>query len=541
MLHLALRAALLLFLTAALTAHADLMPPKSRAPQFPLKTQRMLLTDQEIALARENVAHFPAAKAIADTIVKRADEWMAWSDADLRALATTADVPRAFNVGTAGCPKCGQKIYAKCGTYPWIIDPKKPFQVTCPVDGTTYPSNDYAAYYASGLKDKSLLTGDYPDDGWGWVGPDGQRYWFVAYANHWIWRNYTVPATQYLSRAYILTGDKAYAKKAAVLLDRIAEVYPNMDYPAQSRYGQLQAAHGSRYEGKIVNYIWETGTLTTLAEAYDSVWDAIDDDTVAGKTGEQVRANIEANVLEEGIDGYFAGKIRGNFGMHQKALVYAGLARQYGKQKEWFDGLLNNAGSTVTLTGLNYALYNLVYRDGPPFETSPGYNFSWVANITTVAAALDRAGYDVYGIPKMRRLYDGVLAMINAGKFTPSVGDSGSVYGGLVGQDPVVYQRAYRAYDDPRYLAFLQSFGATGDGSFTRYESLFKPPVAAEPVTPAPVTSRLLDGYGMAILNNPANTVSLALYYGYKGGHGHFDRLNFELFANGQVMMPDEG
>ncbi len=184
---------LLFFLSLALTARAGLMPPKVREPQFPLKTDRTLVSDEQIATARQNVAQYDTAKAIADTIVSRADEWRAWDDDALRKLVPTADVPRAFNVGTAGCPKCGKEIYEKGGTYPWIIDPKKPFKVTCPVDGTTYPSNDYAAFYASGLEDRSLLTGDYPDDGWGWTGPNGEKYWFVAYANHWTWQNHTHP------------------------------------------------------------------------------------------------------------------------------------------------------------------------------------------------------------------------------------------------------------------------------------------------------------------------------------------------------------
>ncbi|MCF6285293.1 MAG: heparinase II/III family protein [Candidatus Hydrogenedentes bacterium] len=529
------------FASFSLSAQADLLPPKVREPQFPLKTQRMLLTDGEIATAKDNVERYATARAIADKIIKRADGWMAWEDDDLRGLVPTADVTRAFNVGTAGCPQCGKEIYAKGGTYPWIIDLKKPFKVTCPVDGSTYPSNDYAAWYASGLNDKSLLTGDYADDGWGWVSPEGERYWFVAYANHWTWQRHVIPAARYLGRAYILTGNKAYARKAAVLLDRIAEVYPNMDYHGQSRYGQLQAANGSRYEGKIVNNIWETGTLTMFSEAYDFVWDAIDDDTVAGKTSGQVRANIEANLLEEGIDAYFSGRVAGNFGMHQKALVYAGLARQHGKQAEWFGGLLNDAGSSYRMTGLNYALYNLVYRDGVPYETSPGYNFSWVANLTTIAEALHRANYDVYAIPKMHRLYDGVLDIVNIGEFTPSLGDSGSVYGGLVGRDPFVYQNALRAYDIPRYRNHLQSFGATGEKGIRRFESLFHPIIDTTAITSTMVKSRLLDGYGMAILNNPSNTVSLSLYYGYKGGHGHSDRLHFEFFANGEPMMPDLG
>ena len=526
---------------ALLPAHADLLPPLTRTPQYPPKTQRMLWTDAEVALARENIAMYPAARAIADATIKRADVWMAWDDTALRAIVTTADVPRAFNDATAGCPKCGMELYEKGGTYPWIIDPKVPFKVTCPVDGSTYPSNDFAAYYASGMNDRSLLTGDYADDGRGWVSPSGEKHWFVAYANHWTWMNHIIPAALDLARAYIVTGNAVYGRKAAVLLDRIAEVYPNMDHHPQSRYGELQAAQGGRYEGKILNHIWETNTLTSLAEAYDYCWDAIADDTVAGKTATQVRANIEANLLEEGIDGYFSGKIRGNFGMHQKALVFAGLARQFGKQDEWFDGIMNDAGSGEATTGLSYALYNLVYRDGPPFETAPGYNFSWVANITTVAEALHRADRDVYAIPKMRRLYDGVIDVVNIGQHTPSVGDSGSVYGGFVGRDAYVYQRAYQVYQDPKVLAHLQGFNATGDGGFIDFESLFAPAIPSAPPASGAVRSRLMDGYGIAILNNPANTISLALYYGYTGGHGHFDRLNFELYANNLVMMPDLG
>ncbi|MCL4217468.1 MAG: heparinase II/III family protein, partial [Candidatus Hydrogenedentes bacterium] len=511
----------------------------------PLKDQRTLHTDETIALARKNIAEHAAAAAIASNILTVADKWVVWEDAELRQLVSTADVPRAFNVGTAGCPECGGKIYEEGGTYPWIIDPRKPFKVECPVDGSVYPGNDYAGYYQSEFKDETKLAGEHSDNGWGWVGPDGHRYWFVAYANHWIWRNHTVPAVHNLGRAYVITGDLRYAHKAAVLLDRIAEVYPNMDYHTQSRYGQLQAAHAARYEGKTVNNIWETGVVSILSETYDSVWETIDGDKalqdLCGRSGEAIRANIEANFLEDAIDGYFSGKVRGNFGMHQRALVYAGLTRQYGEQEKWFDGLLNNAESSPSHIGLNYALYNLVYRDGVPFETAPGYNFSWVHNITDVANMLALAGYDVFAIPKLKLLYDGVLDVVNAGQFTPDLGDSGSVYGGKVGMDADVYQTAYRAYGDERYLNLLAEMDALGEKSFRTYETLFRS--AIPPVEPQAVkqSARVLDGYGMAILNNPADTCSLALYYGYLGGHGHFDRLHFELFAHGQPLMPDLG
>ncbi len=527
-----------------------LLECKHRTPQFPLKTKRMITTDAQIATARQNAKDYPAAKKVADGIVAAAEVWAAWSDADLRAMIPTADVPRAFNVGTAGCPTCGKAIYEKGGTYPWNLDPKQPFKVTCPICGGVFPDNDYAAWYRSGFTERAHLAGDYADDGWGWLGPDGERYWFVGYANHWVWQKYRKAAVKYMAQAYLLTGDAVYAHKAALMLDRIAEVYPAMDYHGQSRYGQLQGARGGRYEGKIVNLIWETGTLTDLAFAYDSVWETIDGDAelaaLTGKTGEEIRANIEANLLEEGIDGVFAQKIRGNFGMHQRALVYAGLARQYGQQDEWFDGLLTRTGGASLFTGLNYALYNLVYRDGVPYETSPGYNFSWVANITTVAEALRLADIDVYAIPKTKRLYDGVLDVVNAGRFTPALGDSGNVYGGRVGNNAQVFQAAYRAFEGPRYLRHLTGFGAAGEGGFAGFNTLLHPPIEDKAATATGSTgdvlpSRVMDGYGLAILNNPGDTRSISMYYGYKGGHGHYDRLHFDIIANGHPMTPDTG
>src|SRR4029078_9271012 len=98
------------------------------------------------------------------------------------------------------------------------------------------------------------------------------------------------------------------------MLPRIAEVYPGMDHAKQSRYGQMMAAKGADYPGKVVNAIWETGLAQSLAEGCDAVWETIAGDEAlqksTGKTGEQIRSFIEANVLEEAIAAYFSAKIR---------------------------------------------------------------------------------------------------------------------------------------------------------------------------------------------------------------------------------------
>jgi len=153
-----------------------------------------------------------------------------------------------FNTGTV------QDVgVTRVGDYNWIIDPKLPFKIKCPVDGTVFPTNDYAAYDKSGFKDKKGWDTQYVDDGWGWADPKtGEKYWFVAYYNHWMWHKHVVPAIEDLSQAYLLTGDEKYAHKAAVMLYRVAQVYPGMDHAKQSRYGTMMAARGIVYPGKII-------------------------------------------------------------------------------------------------------------------------------------------------------------------------------------------------------------------------------------------------------------------------------------------------
>ena len=531
---------------------APFVPVPARTPQFPLKTQRMIYSASDVSDARTNIEKHPEAKAVQDKILAAAAPWLEWSDDDLRKFLTSARVTRAFDLNVNGCPVHGAEVFNKGGTYPWILDPKHPLKVTCPVGGEVYPSNDYESYANNGFKeeDKKNWSGEYVDDGWGWVDPKtGERYWFVAYANQWNWYRTIDPAILNLSRAYLLTGEKKYAHKAAVMLTRLAEVYPSMDYEDQSRYGQMMKAIGSRYPGKVLYHTWESFFARDMAEAYDNIWDAIDGDTELqkqyGKSGEQLRGFIEANFLEDAVEAYFDNKIEGNFGMHQTALLYILLARQKMDLKKYSHLLLDEPGEDSAHTGLRYALYNSVWRDGAPFE-SPGYNMLWLENFAVLGELLKKGGTDLFADPKMKLLFDSPLDMVNIGLQTPAQGDSAGVMAGLVGRDAEIYGKVYRAYSDPRYLQWMSSAGANDNRGFTSFQTLFNPALPPKsktenPRAVAPQPSRLLAGYGLGILNNRADTVSLAMTYGMHISHYHYDFLHFDLFANGQAMLPDLG
>lgn len=535
-------------LLAVLTVMAGALISRSahgRQPQWPLKTSRTLLTDAQMATARQLCDRDPGAAAQRKKYVDKSAYWVAKTDADLRSVIPDARVPRAFNVSAVGCPQHGKAIY-QYGTYPWKLNRDDPFTVTCPVGGERYPDNDFDAYYRSGMNDQSRLKGKFVDDGRGWAGPDGVKYWFVGYACHWNWRNQWLAAVNELSRAYVLTAERQYAHKALVMLDRIAEVYPGMDYKNQSRYSEMT---GGSYRGKILNAIWETNTLENLAIAYDMVFDALVGDdpmVIPGRSSQAIRANIEANLLEEGIDAINEKDIHGNFGMHQSALAYAVVVRQNGPSRKWLDDIFDSTTSGIRQIGLDYALYNLVFKDGMPYESSPGYCFSWVGHFVTMADALDQAGIHLYKTPKFKRMFDAPLAMICAGDFTPCIGDSGSIDAGWAGPTASAYEATYRHLNQPDYAWALSKIGGLQSDGIDTYDKVFKAPivskakVAASKYDPRQRT-RVLDGYGLAVLNNENDSLAASMYFGIRGGHGHLDRLNLELFAYQKRMAPDLG
>ncbi|MBI5819651.1 MAG: heparinase II/III family protein [Verrucomicrobia bacterium] len=511
--------------------------------------ERGLHSAEEIAIMRENIARHPWAQAQVKAARKAADKWAAMTDDALREMVTPPEVPRAFRAHEKGCPVHGQEVY-RHGGYPWILSLETPWKVKCPVGGELYPSNDFGAFLKSGLKDRSLLTGPYADDGWGWRKTEkGAKYWFIAYYNHWaIWERGVLSALQQLANAYLLTDDARYAHKTAVLLLKIAEYYPRYDHGPQSRYG---TEINRSYKGKILNAIWETRTVTQFAQAYDAIHPALVADEglqrQSGLSARQIAERIETNILRDGAHHVMVtGKVRGNFGMHQETLLSIALALHETTGQPTRDDMvrwvMESRGAGVTLN-VSDAIYNLVFRDGVP-EESPSYNMGWVSNLTDVARLLKRAGMDLSREPKFRQLYDWPLDMAVLGKLTPPLGDTSDMFAGRVGWSPPLYLQAFRAYRNPRHARIV----VDGKGRIVSRD-IFERPLdediqrAAATITePLGTRSKLFPGYGFATLqqggtNGVAATLSFPQYH----GHRHADFLDLGLYANGKSLVPDFG
>lgn len=277
----------------------------------PTKTTPTLYTPEKVAAARRNVTQFGWAQEARDAAITLADPLVAQGDEWLWHLVSGQGVPRSYAVNQElGSPITGQDIY-RFGNYPWLAtpltDPWKLVDPSVPEDSDQpriYPTNDFGAFYASGLDehgnfnrdraDQSLLVNElYPemgptwgvDDGFGWIDDNGDKWTFIAYYNHWlVWYSATtiyaeVPSIynglRALRDAYITTGDISYARAGLILLDRIADVYPSMDTEPYKRADGYFHSDGSSGKGKVVGCIWETGVAQTLCDAYDAFFPAI--------------------------------------------------------------------------------------------------------------------------------------------------------------------------------------------------------------------------------------------------------------------------
>lgn len=534
-------------------------------------TKHFLISDEEIHNVRLIIQNNKNVKDKILTPLIRSeslvDKWLKVPLSELSWRIPDSRVFRAFNdVASIGDPQYGTQLYriaqstkwvanypflTVTSTYPYMVDFDDPFKLISPLKDSSgnflkYPSNDFLAYYKSNFTDKSLLTGEYIDDGQGWYNKDAKtKHWFVAHAHHQYWKYIILPGVLNLSRAYILTGDIKYAHRSAALLARIADVYPGMDYEKQSRE-KVDIYKNSPYPGKIFNYIWETDNLILFAEAYDNIRDSFDNNYELQKlrkqSAEEIKNHIEKNILDVGIKSIQSKQVKGNFGMHQKA--FAMLIKAKNLPNSFLDVIFKQTGPQAISEGLDYSFYNYIHRDGLGFE-SPGYNLHWINDFTTIATYIDKNYLDVLNHPQIKRLLNSFQEIIVNDSNTPALGDT-SDYNQKILNNIVPYQIAFN--NNPSFeSAFMYNLAAPSQLDYNTYESLFLPNIKNDVTNylnnnpKKEIRSRIFDSYGLGILNNSENNIGLSLFYGAHNSHHHRDLLHFDLYAYGRPLMPDFG
>jgi len=263
------------------------------AAETPMKTRSAFYPTELTERAKANAARYRWAAHIRTQIVQAAKPWKTMSDDELWRLMFGSTITRSWMVWSNGfCPACKKKV----PMYNWEIDAlKRPWKVRCPHCREQFPKNDFHAFYKSGLDehgvfdpkraDRELLFNtEHPDpkdplrkfgvdDGEGFV--QGRNRWrFIgAYLVYGQWRHRVLQGLKNLCGAYVVTGDPVYARKAGILLDRIADLYPTFDYGKQGLVYEKRNVR--KYRGYVS--VWHDAAVETrsLAHAYDQVYEGM--------------------------------------------------------------------------------------------------------------------------------------------------------------------------------------------------------------------------------------------------------------------------
>lgn len=445
--------------------------------------------------------------------------------------------------------------------HPWNYDPfTRPYKIQDPIDGIWYPSNDFAS--------GDMTTGDCPDDGNGMV-IAGERYFPIREYSIATYLNTVVPLMRRLSEAYLLTGDKRLAHKCAVLLCRVADEYPN----STDKADRCQNGPWGRSSGLVTDYIWETFKLTSMALSYDALYDHLGEDQelvaflqakgVSVKTPQEVRAYIEEHVFRVGMQALVERVIWGNEGHHQETAMTLALvmddhdpAHRY-NSKELVDWCMYGEGQMAFMMNCSQ------FRDGGGFE-SPNYN---TIHFDFINAALrfeqlrklrpefyrQDAYPDIFAQPKARAMFDYFIDIVLQGRFTPSIGDDGGgtlvperherLWSHALGREHYLF--GFQKYGDPRYARVLlgeQDELPPGD-PFEPYQSEPVLEAARRPEAQMVERSRVLDGYGVAVLTSGEGEQRRALCLNYSNHFHHYqyDNLNLGLYHDYVDHLPDLG
>lgn len=550
-------------------------------------------TAAKLVNARANVARYDWARVERDKALAKAAKWVEIPDDALWKMVPGQKLPRTIDVTwdynhpekpTVGCIECGDKIF-KHGNYPYSPDfTKKPWKLTCPNCGVVMPTNDFGKYYESGLDehglfdparaDKSLLFNTtHPDpadplqkygvdDGFGAIDKNGRAHKFIGYYAWKYWRE-LIGGVGALADAFIYTGDARYAHKAAILIDRISDVYPDMDWKPYALRGWYHS-DGRTKTGKIEGSIWETGMISVLARGYDAIQSGTEGDEALfrflGEIGARYKLapkgsrelflrNVDDNLLRCARQAILDERIMGNFGMRQRTMAVLALAlNQDPETSQWIDWCFSPEGGDV-----KGGIVSRVDRDGVGDEGAPHYAIGvWAGSLGPFADLIVERRNLYAELPHFRRLFTAGWRMSVLDWTMPNIGDSAST--GYIGRTacelPSVLRPFLHAGDPESAVAAFELNGNKADG--LGQDIFAADPQGIERAIAAAAKDyrghrrdggRHLPGYGLASLESGRGPDGKAvwLYYGRNTGHGHQDRLNFGIYAYGVDLTPDLG
>ncbi len=322
---------------------------------------------------------------------------------------------------------------------------------------------------------------------------------------------------------YLVTGDRAYAAKAAEILRGYIDAYLRLPLGALTAglHTQIPSSGATRIGG---SFMQEKDWLTDLAIALDCIRDsgALTEDEV-----ESIRERVLVPSASTMMD-HRVGLMNLQW-MINGAAVFAGLAA---------DDAAVVARAVYGDHGVAPLMAGGYGADGMWCE-NPSYINVMALNAYPVLSVLFDSGILAY-TPEMDLRYKAPWYLAAPDGRFPTLGTGGPPGMGILingvksiarlSKDPEI------AWIDAQHPRVSASWGSAASPYFESVAAAFRaraPVSGARPVKPIEPKSMLFPDYGVAVLRTPGTDMYAALAVGRHLVHGHFNKLSVNAYGKG--------
>ena len=440
---------------------------------------RLLFNREGIAQLKERINRYDWAKAQWDALKKRADA----------ALKEPINLPpRGGNWWHYyACPKHGVSLRTgrQIGEWRW--------EHVCPVDNEVLQS------------DPTKPERDY----------DG----VVIMSVHGRYAN----LVRDLGIVYQVTGDRRYAEKAKEILLAYAERY--LSYPLHNIQGKPQIGGGRVGSQTLDESTW----LIPMAQGADLIWETLTEAERQTLTQKLFLPAAREVILPHKMGVH-------NIQCWKNSAV--GLVGFLLGDEQLIKEAIDNPEQ-----GYWTQMRKGVSPDGVWWEGAWGYHFYTLSALWHLTEAARNCGINLYGV-ELRRMFDAPFKFMMPNWRLPAFNDSTEVAllteigFARFGVTQPIYELAYARYRKPIYAELLARGERRSD--FALWFGVGELP------KPKPLKWRSANypasGYAILAKGDGEQATWICLKYGPHGGwHGHPDKLNFVLYARGQVLAIDPG
>ncbi|MDO5319788.1 MAG: heparinase II/III family protein [bacterium] len=322
----------------------------------------------------------------------------------------------------------------------------------------------------------------------------------------------------------LLSGEARYRQVAKDFLLEYAKRYRG--YPRHDNNGPNER---NRDAGHVFSQILDESVwLINIVQGYDLIREFLT---------EEERETICEGLLRPAADIIY---IRDDYGKHILGNHQCWHLSAYALASLLLGDVARVNEARKGLSGWEYQLQTGILSDGCWYEGAWGYHFYTMSSLMPYFTALRNLGEEPPEI--FRRMFDPPFGQMTPDGHLPAVNDSGRPTF-VPGSYAELYERAWTWWKDPRF-----GWWVSQKPRRTMDYALWGAPVPKGLEFPSP-TSRNFEASGFAVLRSrsartkgaiPGNYV--ALDYGPHGGwHGHYDKLNLLVWAQGEMFAEDPG